>query len=94
MHDLNDFNNDVLNKYKTTSCTNIDKCYDESDLFILLLNTWIDKFLNGYEKIMNDYGHCNKDNDKLDDFVKAHYRRFFVRFDIIKHGKCVKFFLT
>ena len=45
LHDLNDFNIDGLNNYKTMSCTNIDKCYDESDLFILLLNTWDEDML-------------------------------------------------
>ena len=33
------FNNQVLNNYKTTSCKNIEKWYDESDLFFLALNT-------------------------------------------------------
>ena len=39
------FNNEVLNNYKTASCKNIDKFYDESDLFVLLLNTYDENVL-------------------------------------------------
>lgn len=32
------FNNQVLNNYKTTSCNDVDKCYDEIDSPVLLFN--------------------------------------------------------
>ena len=49
--------------------------------------TKIDEFMNGHEEIMKEKGHCN-DDSKLDGLMKAHYRRFFLQFDIIKHGMC------
>ena len=49
---------------------------EESEILKCNRKNKIDKFLNGYEKMMKDYGHCNKDDDKLDGSVKAHYRRF------------------
>ena len=49
----------------------------------------IDEFTNDYEKIMDEKGHC-KDDGKLYGSYKAHYRRFFMHFDTVKHGKCDK----
>ena len=37
----------------------------------------INEFMNDYEEIMKEKGHC-KDDGKLDDSMKAYYRRFFM----------------
>lgn len=44
----------------------------------------VDAFLEGFEKIMNEKRLC--DDGKLDGSMKAHYRRFFMCFDIVTHG--------
>ena len=45
LSNLQDFNNEVLKHYRTSSCSDVEKRHNESDLLVLLLNTFNDDVL-------------------------------------------------
>ena len=56
---LQDFNNQVLKYYITSSCNKVEKNYDESDLLVLLLNTCDEEVLI---KFMDKHKELDPDN--------------------------------